>query len=127
MSSRILVMDDEKLIRWSLKQILSQDGYDVDDAATTDEALALAGSRPYGLIFGDLEICGDQGQAFYTKLLGGQTQIPVVILTALPKDQAEQALRGVRTFAIIEKPFAAAAIKAIARQALDAAGRDGNL
>ncbi len=35
---RIMILDDEKLIRWSLDQILVKDGYAVDTAASTSEA-----------------------------------------------------------------------------------------
>ena len=66
---RVLVLDDEKLIRWSLKQLLSEEGYEVDTAATADEALRLAETRNYALIITDLEICGEQAKAFYGRML----------------------------------------------------------
>jgi DNA-binding NtrC family response regulator len=119
-TSRILVLDDEKLIRWSLKQILAQDGYEVDTAATTDEALNLTNIKKYGLIFADLEICGDQSQFYYKKLLARQDGARLIILTAMAQDQAERELAGVGPFRILEKPFESEVIKAAARQALDA-------
>jgi|BarGraNGADG00211_3_1021988.scaffolds.fasta_scaffold13349_2 DNA-binding NtrC family response regulator len=115
---RILVLDDEKLIRWSLKQILSQDGYEVDTAASTDEAVDLCSLKRYGLIFADLEICGDQGRSFYKKLLSRQDGTKLVIVTALAKDQAERELADLVPFEILEKPFDSEAIKDTARRAL---------
>ena len=124
--SRILVLDDEKLIRWSLKQILSQAGYDVDTAATTEEALRLSHSKPYSLIFADLEICGDQAGAFYGQLLAGQEKAKIIVLTALTKQQAEQTLGDFKTFLILEKPFISENIKAVAQKALSLSREDEN-
>jgi DNA-binding response OmpR family regulator len=114
---RILILDDEKLIRWSLDKILVQDGYAVDSAATTGEALALAGAAEYALIITDLEICGDHARPFFTEMISKQPQARVITLTALARDEAEKMLAGLGTYAIIEKPFTAQAI----RSAVDAA------
>jgi len=124
--ARILVLDDEKLIRWSLKQILTLDGYEVDTAATTEEALGLTNLKKYGLVFADLEICGDQPYSYYKKLLARQDAAKLIVLTAMPKDQAERLLSEQRPFQILEKPFASEDIKAAARRALGAEPPAGN-
>ena len=116
--SRILILDDEKLIRWSLKQILAQDGYEVDTAATMDEALTLTNLKKYGLIFADLEICGDQSRSYYKKLLSRQEGAKLIVLTAMPKDQAERELAELPPYQILEKPFESEDIKTAARRAL---------
>jgi two-component system, NtrC family, response regulator AtoC len=103
---RILILDDEKLIRWSLNQIFTQEGYEVDVAATMDEALQLASAKTYGLIFADLEIWSRQKTA------------KIIIITAVTKGEAEQSLGDVRPFAIIEKPFKSDEIKAVAKEAI---------
>jgi DNA-binding NtrC family response regulator len=114
---RILVLDDEKLIRWSLKQILVQEGYDVDTAASTEEALNLTNLKHYGLIFADLEICGDQSRSYYKQLLSRQEGAKLIVLTAMAKDQAERELAEL-PFQILEKPFESEDIKVAARRAL---------
>jgi DNA-binding response OmpR family regulator len=115
---RILVLDDEKLIRWSLGQILSQEGYAVDVVATAEEALRLAGSNRYDLVLADLEVCGDQAETFFRDLLAGQPEAQLVILTAMPRDKAGERLGGCRPFRILEKPFASEDIRAITIEAL---------
>jgi DNA-binding response OmpR family regulator len=119
-----MILDDEKLIRWSLDRLLAQDGYVVDTAATTGEALTLAGKSEYALILTDLEICGDQAKTFLAALIAKQAGARVVMLTALAKDEAERMLGGVPTYAIIEKPFTSEAIRAVVHAALDGA-REG--
>jgi DNA-binding response OmpR family regulator len=115
---RILILDDEKLIRWSLDKILAQDGFAVDTAATTQEALALLAKAEYALVLTDLEICGDAARPFFTELIAKQPQARVLTLTAMPRDEAERTLEGIPTCAIIEKPFTSETIRAAVHAAL---------
>ncbi len=115
---RILILDDEKLIRWSLDKILVQDGYSVDTAATTGEALALAGKAEYALIITDLEICGDQARSFFAEMISKQPNARVITLTALARDDAERMLEGLTTHAIIEKPFTSQEIRSVVDAAI---------
>ena len=124
MVNRILVLDDENLVRWSLDQIIGQEGYEVDSAATTDEAVALAGKKTYGLILADLEICGDGAGSFFPGLVKGQTEAKVIIITALPADQAEQKLGGFKAHRIMEKPFASSQVREAVRTALGGPAAD---
>ena len=115
---RIMILDDEKLIRWSLDKILVQDGYAVDTAATTSEALALASKSEYALIITDLEICGDQARSFFAEMISKQPLARVVTLTALAREEAEKMLSGLATHAIIEKPFTSQTIRSVVDRAL---------
>jgi len=124
MPDRILILDDEKLIRWSLSQIFRQEGFDVDLAASMDEALRLARTKPYGLILADLEVCGDQARSFFPGLLRDQAQAKVIIITALPPDQAERQLGDFKAHRIVEKPFASEEIRATAKAALAGPDRE---
>ena len=119
MQPRILILDDEKLIRWSLNQVFRQEGFDVDLAASTDEALHLARTKSYGLILADLEVCGDQAKTFFAALVSEQTKTKVIIITALPLDQAERQLGDFKAHRIVEKPFASEEIRAAAKSALN--------
>jgi DNA-binding response OmpR family regulator len=118
MQPRILVLDDEKLIRWSLNQIFRQEGFDVDAAATTDEAISLAQKNSYGLILADLEVCGDKARTFFPALVRDQAGAKVIIITALPADQAERQLGEFKAHRIMEKPFASEAIREAVKAAL---------
>lgn len=115
---RILILDDEKLIRWSLDKILAQDGYAVDTAATTGEALAFADSSEYTLVITDLEVCGDQARTFFGDLVAKQPRARVIVLTALPREEAVRVLDGFATAAILEKPFSSQAIRDLVHSAI---------
>ncbi len=80
-SKRVLVVDDEPMVRDVVARYLERDGYSVDLAATGDEALAkLAGFRP-DLVVLDIMLPGPNG----LELLGSiraEGDLPVIMLTA---------------------------------------------
>ena len=52
-SMKILIVDDERAIRNSLKEILGDEGYDVDVAEDGATALAMVDKERYNVIFCD--------------------------------------------------------------------------
>ena len=53
---KILIIDDERFIRNSLKEILGDEGYDVDTAEDGKTALEMVSSGRYDVIFCDISI-----------------------------------------------------------------------
>jgi two-component system response regulator PilR (NtrC family) len=116
---RILILDDEKLIRWSLNHIFLQEGYEVDSAASVEEAARLANTRSYALILADLEVCGDQAKACFSDFARIQKGAKIIVLTAVPADQAERRLGDFKAERILEKPFDSEEIRAAVKAALN--------
>ena len=61
---KILVIDDERAIRNSLKDILSDEGYDVDVAEDGNVALDMVGKERYNVIFCDIKMPNMDGIEF---------------------------------------------------------------
>ncbi|NCO37062.1 MAG: response regulator, partial [Armatimonadetes bacterium] len=59
--AKILVVDDEKLIRWSLKQNLEKENYEVFTASTGEEAMDLFNQELPDLILQDIKLPGKSG------------------------------------------------------------------
>lgn len=117
--TKILIVDDDKLIRWSIKEILSQEGYDVETVATAEEALNQLKNTSYNLIFADIEINNENGIEMLKKVKGLQTEARIIILSAQTQNQVELQLKNLSIFFIIEKPFRSEQIRSIAKEALD--------
>jgi DNA-binding NtrC family response regulator len=81
MSRRVLVVDDESLIRWSLVERLRADGHDVIEAATAAEAIDRA-EHGVDLVLLDYKLPDDDGLVVLRRLRDLDPDIVVVMLTA---------------------------------------------
>ncbi|TFH85724.1 sigma-54-dependent Fis family transcriptional regulator [Billgrantia azerbaijanica] len=75
--SRILIVEDEAIIRTALRRLLERHGYRVSEAGSVSEALA---QEPQGfdLVISDLRLPGDPG----TELIAKAAPTPVLIMTS---------------------------------------------
>lgn len=120
MSSKILVVDDERLIVKGIKFSLEQEGWEVDAAYDGEEALNLARAKNYDVIvldvmlpkFDGLEVC---------RQIRESSNVPIIMLTAKGEDMDK--IMGLEYGAddYVTKPFnileLKARIKAILRRA----------
>jgi DNA-binding response OmpR family regulator len=81
MSSRILVVDDDRFLQANLRKLLQREGYSVVTASTGEEALDLVAREKPDLIILDLGLPGADGVTICRRLRGRNT-LPVIILTA---------------------------------------------
>jgi two-component system response regulator MprA len=105
---RILVVDDERAVRESLRRALTLDGYEVELASDGEEALARLASptpEPDAVIL-DVLMPRVNGLEVCRRLRAGGNRIPVLMLTA--RDQVEDRVEGLDAGAddYVVKPFA---------------------
>jgi CheY-like chemotaxis protein/DNA-directed RNA polymerase specialized sigma24 family protein len=117
LASRILIIEDEPIIALDLERLVAELGHEVvGTAATSDEAVALAGSTAPGLVLADINLGeGGSGLDAVGKILSS-FDIPVIFVTAYP----ERLLTGERpepTY-LIAKPFLPESVQATVGQAL---------
>ena len=101
---RVLVVDDEELIRWSLVERLRADGHEVIEAGTAAEALDKA-EHGVDLVLLDYKLPDEDGLAVLRKLRGLDPDTIVLMLTA-HKDVkiVVEAMKG-GAFDYATKPF----------------------
>jgi DNA-binding NtrC family response regulator len=80
--NKILVIDDEKLVRWSLQQKLGKEGYDVESAPSGEEGLGLIRDDGFDLVLLDLRLPGMDGMQVLQEIKKLDREIAVIILTA---------------------------------------------
>ena len=78
---RVLVVDDEQLIRWSLVERLREDGYDILEAGTAAEAVERA-DQGVDLVLLDYKLPDDDGLTVLKKLRDLDPDTLVIMLTA---------------------------------------------
>ncbi|BCA80650.1 sigma-54 dependent transcriptional regulator [Desulfuromonas sp. AOP6] len=102
---KILVVDDEHLIRWSLEQNLRKQGYDVGTAASGEEAIKAVQEDAPDLILLDIQLPGINGLDVLQKVKDIDDEIIVIMVTALGVlETAVQAMR-MGAFDYVNKPF----------------------
>lgn len=108
--AKILIIDDERAIRNTLKEILEFEGYTVEVAENGRAGLDRALTGAYDLIFTDIKMPEMDGMEFMAKYREGMAQqnseeAPVVVITGHGSvDTAVEALKG-GAFDFIQKPL----------------------
>ena len=90
--AEILIVDDERMIRTGLAQLLSGAGFTVREARDGKSALAAVAERRPDLVLLDIMMPGMDGFKVCEKLLAADRDLPVVFLTA--KDSESDQVRG---------------------------------
>lgn len=102
---RILVVDDERAIRNSLKEILSDEGYDVDVAEDGSIAIQMVGKEKYNIIFCDIKMPNMDGMEVLDKLNEMGVEAAVVMISG--HGDIETAVECIKkgAFDFIQKPL----------------------
>ncbi|WP_299205268.1 sigma-54 dependent transcriptional regulator [uncultured Amphritea sp.] len=99
--SRILIVEDESIIRAALRRLLERNNYTVDDAGSVDEANNLFNLNDYNLIISDLRLPGAPG----TDLITLAKAVPVVIMTSYASMRSAVDAMKLGAVDYIAKPF----------------------
>ena len=102
---RILIVDDETIVRDSLAAWFRQDGHQVDAAEGGKEALRLVSAGRYDMAFLDIKMPGMDGLELQTRLAAADPELSIVLMTAYAS--VETAVKAMKNGAYdyIVKPF----------------------
>lgn len=102
---RILIAEDEAIIRLDLKEMLEEEGIEVvGEAADGDAAIRLAGERNPDLVIMDIKMPGTDGLTAAEKIIE-QDLAGVLILTAFSGKDLVQRAAEAGAMAYLVKPF----------------------
>jgi DNA-binding NtrC family response regulator len=115
---KILIVDDELSVRTSLGGWFMEDGFDVETAASGEEALNKMSSGPYDIILLDIKMPGIDGITLQKRIREIDDTSIIIIMTAYASvDTAVKALkRG--AFDYVSKPFDPDDLSHLVRNAL---------
>lgn len=94
LTGKILIIDDEQVLRQSLARILQQAGMEVTTAENGEQGLAFLQASPYDLVYLDIRMPGLSGLQVLDRIHAAHPGIPVILFTAQPDlNSALEALR----------------------------------
>jgi DNA-binding NtrC family response regulator len=116
---RVLVVDDESLIRWSLVETLEERGYAVVEAADGRGArLALAeGSAPFDAVLLDFRLPDSNDLTLLTALRALAPATPIIMMSAFGTPEVTERALELGAFRVINKPFALSEMAALVLRA----------
>ena len=114
----ILIVDDEAIMRESLRDWLTDGGYQVETAEEGEEALKAIIEQDFGVVILDLRLPGKNGIEVLRKAREKRPQLKGVIITAYPSIQT--AVEAMKEGAVdyLPKPFDLDDLGKLIRQAL---------
>jgi two-component system nitrogen regulation response regulator NtrX len=119
MSETILIIDDEEDIRFSLRGILEDEGYQVVDAADGETGLIRFAEAEPSLVFLDIWLPGKDGLTVLESMQAQAGDVPVVMISG--HGTIETAVDAIKkgAFDFIEKPLSLEKVVVTAKKALE--------
>ena len=103
---KILVVDDESLIRWSLRRGLTRQGHDVHEATSAAEALEiLTAQAPFDAVMLDYRLPDRRDLSLLRQVREASPASRVVMMTAYGEPGMREEAQALGARAVVEKPF----------------------
>jgi DNA-binding NtrC family response regulator len=104
--TKILIIDDEELICWSLKKSLERnEEYSVSCVYTGDAALKSISENRYDVVITDLKLPDVNGVEILEKIKGLIRDTPLIVISAYLSDPSRYDIAGFDIFRCVNKPF----------------------
>jgi CheY-like chemotaxis protein len=117
---RVLVVDDDWVVRESFKRVLTDAGYSVTTARSGRAALAACSSEPFDVMLADLKMPEMDGLEVTRMVKREHPQVQVLIVTGYPTQQSAKEARGLGVFDYLNKPVTPDRLNAVTAAALAA-------
>src|SRR5262245_51483088 len=117
-AAHVLIVDDEALLRWSLKQRLQSSGHDVVEAGSVSEAFERI-SPDTDLVLLDFRLPDGDGLQILPRIKERAPDAPVIMMTAY--STIENAVEAMKcgAYHYVNKPFHLEEIDVLVAQALE--------
>ncbi|MHB1046272.1 MAG: sigma-54-dependent transcriptional regulator [Thermoanaerobaculia bacterium] len=116
---KVLIVDDEPVVREVLRTVLSRAGYATSEAATAAEGLALFADPAVDLVLLDLMLPDRPGLSLLPELREKRPDVPVVVVTAYSSVESAIAAMKEGAFHYVPKPFRNEEVVHLVAQALE--------
>jgi two-component system, NtrC family, response regulator AtoC len=119
-AEKVMIVDDERLVRWSLRQKCEEWGYTVIEAEAGETALRLAQRESPDLVLLDVRMPGLSGIEVLDELKKNKDTRAVIMITADPQLDDVKAAIKLGAYDFVGKPIDFEALRDVMESALDA-------
>jgi DNA-binding NtrC family response regulator len=102
---KVLIVEDEAVVRESVRDWLVEDGYEVDVAENGEEALKKIKKEEFGVIVLDLKLPGIDGLQVFEQAKELKPETKGVIITAYPSKETKEKAKRLGLMDYLAKPF----------------------
>lgn len=103
MAISVLVVDDERTVAGMLAAVLKTEGYEVETAVSTTQAVAILNTRPFDVVITDMRMESSTSGYDVARAASAQSQDPaIILLTGYPMPAREWRQSGAH--AMLQKP-----------------------
>jgi DNA-binding NtrC family response regulator len=119
LARRVLVIDDEPLIRWSLAETLAERGFEVNEAEDARSAVQIVSdaAEPFAVMVLDLRLPDSHDLTLLSRLRHLAPESRVILMTAYSTPEVAQIALDLGAFRVISKPFEINELAALVSQA----------
>ena len=119
MPQRILIVEDETILRQSLAESLTRSGYEVQGVALGEEALKLMAEQDFDLLLLDVHLPGMDGVQVLERVRQVDKQALVIMMTAF--GEVEEAVKAMKlgAYDYIHKPFMLDEMRLVLKKAME--------
>jgi len=119
MAERILIVEDEKLVRWSLRERLLKEGFEVLEAESGQVARGIIEEGSVDLVVLDYRLPDTTGIELLKEIVSEIPEAPVIMMTAYSTVETAVEAMKLGAFDYINKPFNQDELVHTARKALE--------
>jgi two-component system nitrogen regulation response regulator GlnG len=115
---RVLIVDDEALIRWALAETLADEGFAVEQAGSKREVLDMMdGHDPFDVVVLDFRLPDSDDLQLLSRLRARMPATPIIMMTAFATPDMVQGALDLGAFRVVSKPFEITEMAALVKRA----------
>ncbi len=118
-NASILVVDDEAIVRESIRDWLKDYGYEVEVAESGEEALEKLRGQRFNVMVLDVRLPGESGMQVLAKAKLLQPELKTIIITAYPSEENVEEAIGLGAMDYLIKPWNPDELERLVREATE--------